>query len=139
MCDHHRVRRTATAAIGSVLATCAVLLVGCGSGSGSSGGGAASADPSPEAAEGLAVAKANGCMACHSVDGRESIGPTWQGLYGSQVELEDGTTVTADDTYLRRAIQQPGDQIVAGFRAVMPERDLDDAEVDSIIDYLRSL
>ena len=126
------------AAVGSVLVTCAVLLGGCGDGGGD-GGGISSAELSPEAAEGLSVAKANGCMTCHSVDGRDAVGPTWAGLYGSQVELEDGTTVTADDAYLTRAILQPGDQIVKGFRGVMPERELDDAEVASLLAYLRAL
>ena len=128
------------AAVGSVLVTCAVLLGGCGGDGGDGGDGdSAAADLSPEAAEGLSVAKANGCMTCHSVDGRDAVGPTWAGLYGSQVELEDGTTVTADDAYLTRAILRPGDQIVKGFRGVMPERELDDAEVTSLLAYLRAL
>lgn len=114
----------------------AVLLLGCGGGGSSDGSSTAL---SPEAAAGLDVAKANGCMTCHSVDGRKGVGPTWLGLYGSEVELADGTTVTADDDYLTRAIEHPGDQIVEGYSGIMPERDLSADEVASIVTYLRSL
>lgn len=34
-----------------------------------------------------------GCLTCHTTDGQESTGPTWQGLFGSEVTLTDGTTV----------------------------------------------
>ena len=34
-------------------------------------------------------------------------GPTWKGLYGSEVKLVDGTTVTADETYLKESITDP--------------------------------
>lgn len=117
-----------------VLLMPALLLLGCG-GSDDTGSPALSS----EATTGLELAKANGCMTCHSVDGRKGVGPTWKGLYGSQVELADGTTVTADDAYLTNAIEHPGDQIVKGFPGVMPERDLSADEVASIVTYLRSL
>jgi len=115
----------------------AVLALGaCG---GDDGGGDAAAELSPEAAEGLELAKSNGCMTCHSVDGRKSVGPTWDGLYGSEVELEDGSTVTADDEYLTRAIEDPGDQIVKGFTGVMPDRDISSEDVAKIVAYLKTL
>ena len=110
------------------------LVAACGG-----SGGAESSGLSGEAAEGLEIAKSNGCMTCHSVDGRRSVGPTWQGLYGSEVELEDGTTVVADDEYLTRAIEDPGAQVVAGFNGVMPDRDLSEADVAAIVAYLRTL
>ena len=34
-----------------------------------------------------------GCASCHSVDGTRREGPTWQGLAGSDVTLDDGTVV----------------------------------------------
>ena len=45
----------------------------------------------PEA--GKAFVAQNGCGACHSMDGSKLTGPTWRGLFGSQVKLSDGTTV----------------------------------------------
>jgi cytochrome c oxidase subunit 2 len=62
------------------------------------------------------------CAGCHSLDGTPGAGPTWQGLYGRQEQLTDGTTVTADDEYIRSSIIDPNHQIVAGFNPnVMPQ------------------
>jgi cytochrome c oxidase subunit 2 len=61
-----------------------------------------------------------GCVSCHSVDGSSSVGPTWLGIYGSEESLEDGSTVTVDDVYLRESIFDPGKNIVAGFQNLMP-------------------
>jgi cytochrome c oxidase subunit 2 len=62
-----------------------------------------------------------GCVACHSTDGTEMAGPSWQGIFGSEVSLEDGSSVTVDEDYLRRSILMPGDQIVAGYQDIMPK------------------
>jgi cytochrome c oxidase subunit 2 len=62
------------------------------------------------------------CAGCHSLDGTAGAGPTWQGLYGREEQLTDGTTVTADDEYIRTSIIDPNHQIVAGFNPnVMPQ------------------
>jgi cytochrome c oxidase subunit 2 len=42
-------------------------------------------------------------------------GPTWQGIYGRTEPLDDGTTVIADDEYLRSSIINPNAQIVEGY------------------------
>lgn len=101
--------------------------------------------PDPAAApeeSGRMVAERAGCFACHTSDGRSSTGPTWQGLFGSEVELDDGTTVTADEEYLRTSIVDPMAEVVAGFRAIMTtgfgDR-LTDEEIEAIISYIRSL
>ena len=94
---------------------------------------------SAQAAKGKAAVAELGCSTCHSVDGSDGVGPTWKGLAGSKVELDNGKTVTADDAYLTRAITQPGDQVVAGFKSIMPERDLPDGQVASIVAYLNAL
>src|SRR5262249_18224043 len=36
------------------------------------------------------AAAKHGCLRCHTLDGTPHIGPTWAGLYGSTVRLEDG-------------------------------------------------
>lgn len=61
-----------------------------------------------------------GCNSCHSLDGTVVVGPSWQGLYGSERPLESGETVVADEEYLRRAILEPHAELVQGFTAVMP-------------------
>ena len=54
-----------------------------------------------------ALLEAKDCLTCHSIDGQESIGPTLKGVYGRTVKLKDGSTVTADDAYLRESIMKP--------------------------------
>lgn len=56
-----------------------------------------------------------GCRGCHSLDGAAGAGPTWQGIYLREEALTDGTTVVADDEYLRNSILNPDAQIVQGF------------------------
>ena len=73
---------------------------------------AAEAAQTPEG-RGQALVQANGCAACHSIDGSKGIGPTWFDVAGSQVPLADGSIVTADDAYLMESIHQPQAKIVA--------------------------
>lgn len=94
-------------------------------------------------ARGEKWAKNNGCLSCHSADGSAGVGPTWKGLYGHAVELLDGTTVTADETYLHAAIVDPNLQVVKGFSPnVMPQSykaSISDAQISDIIAYIKSL
>ena len=63
-----------------------------------------------------------GCVGCHSLDGSPGAGPSWQGLWMRDEELTDGTTVTADEEYIRSSILNPNEQIVVGFQPnVMPQ------------------
>jgi cytochrome c oxidase subunit 2 len=59
------------------------------------------------------------CNTCHLPDGKGR-GPSYYGVYGSQVKLADGSTVVADDNYIRESILQPNAKIVAGYQPVMP-------------------
>ncbi|MCB8976847.1 MAG: cytochrome c oxidase subunit II [Ardenticatenaceae bacterium] len=63
-----------------------------------------------------------GCAGCHTLDGTTGVGPTWQGIYGREEALTDGTTVVVNDDYIRHSIVAPNDQIVAGFNPnIMPQ------------------
>lgn len=79
-----------------------------------------------------------GCFACHTETDTD-LAPTLHGIWGSEVELEDGSTVTVDETYVRRSVTDPGADIVAGFEARMPTFGLSEAEVDRLVEYVRSL
>ena len=92
-----------------------------------------------DAAAGEELATSNGCVTCHSTDGSTLVGPTWQGLYGSEVELESGETVTADDAYITESIREPAAKIHAGFGNLMPPFDLDDEQIANIIAYIQTL
>ncbi|MGZ5432056.1 MAG: c-type cytochrome [Thermoanaerobaculia bacterium] len=98
--------------------------------------------PTPEAtadARGLQLLDTHACTACHSVDGSEGPGPTLKGLYGSQRQLVDGSTVTADEAYLREAIVSPEAKIVKNFDDSMPPADIPPDELDAIIAYMKTL
>jgi cytochrome c oxidase subunit 2 len=92
---------------------------------------------------GAKVAMDNACLSCHSTDGSKLVGPTWQGLYGTERPLADGTTVTADDAYLRTAIVDPNAQIAEGFSAnIMPGTfgaALSEEDINNVIDYIKNL
>ncbi|HKJ26939.1 MAG TPA: cytochrome c oxidase subunit II [Anaerolineales bacterium] len=97
-------------------------------------------DPGPNADRGELIAGQNGCQACHSFDGSNLVGPTWLGLYGSEVELDDGSVVTADDAFISDSILEPNAQIVAGYPAnAMPTYSLSEAEIADIIEFIKSI
>lgn len=91
--------------------------------------------------KGELLIKAKGCLGCHSINGTPLVGPTWKGLYGSQVTLSDGSTVTADEAFLIESITNPSATIVAGFEAAsaMPPYVFTDEELSYIIAYLMTL
>jgi cytochrome c oxidase subunit 2 len=102
---------------------------------------ASSAAQTPEGAGELLV-KSNGCLGCHTVNGSKLVGPTWQGLFGSQVALSDGSTVTADEAYIKQSILDPQVQIVAGYEGqLMPNvySFFSEEELANIIAYIKSL
>lgn len=92
-----------------------------------------------EAARGLALAQDKGCVACHSLDGTPSIGPSWLGGYGVRRQFTDGTTAVADADYLRQAIRQPAIRIVRGYDNLMLPAMLADDEVEALIALFRAL
>ncbi len=89
---------------------------------------------------GQAIVAQEGCGACHSIDGTRLTGPTWRGLYGSQVHLTNGQTVTADAAYLTFMIKSPNIKIVSGYPAnVMPNFNLSDQQIAAIVSYIETL
>jgi cytochrome c oxidase subunit 2 len=79
--------------------------------------GASVANLSPEE-RGAQWSNQFACASCHSIDGSILVGPSWQGVFGSQEALSDGSTVTVDEEYLRTSILNPAAQIVAGYENV---------------------
>jgi len=82
-----------------------------------------------------------GCNACHTIDGTPSVGPSWKGLFGHEVTLQDGTKVTADENYIRESILEPQAKLVKGYQPVMPSFKgiLTDEEISAIIAYIKTL
>jgi mono/diheme cytochrome c family protein len=112
------------------------------------GDGGGNGDPQPiivdpeAAARGEVLAEGQGCLQCHTTDGRPGSGPTWKGLAGSSRPLEDGGEVVADDAYLFASIVDPNAQVVEGFDAIMPTfyaDQLDEAQITDLVEYIKSL
>jgi cytochrome c oxidase subunit 2 len=83
--------------------------------------------------------EAKDCLTCHSIDGSEGIGPTLKGIYGRKTRLTNGSTIIADDVYLRESIVKPEATIVDGFDNNMPKPELTEEEVNAIVEYLENL
>jgi len=80
-----------------------------------------------------------GCLGCHSVDGSAMIGPTFAGLFGKERKFTDGSSVVADEEYLRESIYQPNAKIVEGFNPVMISYQgiLNDQQVNALIEFIK--
>ena len=88
--------------------------------------------------DGPALAKDVGCLTCHTEQSND-LAPTLHGLWGTQVALTNGSSVTADAEYVRRAIVNPPADVVAGWDPTMPFFPLDQEEVDMLVEWVRSL
>ena len=86
-----------------------------------------------------------GCLACHSLDGTEKVGPTYRGIYGKEVTvITDGEerTVTVDEGYIRRSVYRPDADIVEGFNEGQMQSYqgmISEEEIDQIVAYLETL
>lgn len=93
---------------------------------------------SPQAL-GKAIAQSKGCIACHSIDGKPGVGPTWKGLYGKTESMVDGSTARVDEAFLKNEIRDPQARVVKGFAAIMPKVAMTDAELAAVVAYIQSL
>ena len=92
------------------------------------------------ASQGQKLFRQLACNTCHTGDA-SARGPSLDNLYGSNVQLQDGSTLTADESYLRESILNPRAKIAAGFQPIMPtfQNQVDEAQVLLLIDYIKSL
>ena len=105
----------------------------------SSCGGDSGPSLSAEAETGRSIYRANGCASCHGPNGQGGVGPALEGIWGTEIELEDGTTVVADAAYIATSIREPRAQIVKGYSLPMPTNNLTDDEIDSVIDFIEAI
>lgn len=84
-----------------------------------------------------------GCLSCHSTDGTVIVGPSWQGLWGTEETLADGSTVTVDEAYIIESIQEPNAKIVDGFQpdVMNPSiyEGITDDQISDIIEFIKTL
>jgi cytochrome c oxidase subunit 2 len=91
--------------------------------------------------QGRKIYETKSCNTCHSTDGTNKIGPTWKGLYGSEVELVDGKKVTEDDTFIHTCITDPNSVRVKGYGPVMPtfKGVLTEQDIAAVIAFMKSI
>lgn len=95
--------------------------------------------------KGLIIARNNGCLACHSLDGSRLVGPSFKNLHGSVKSLlVNGNTVqkTADDAYIEKSIYEPDAEVVSGYtKGIMKSyKDvLKPDEIKEIQNYLKTI
>jgi cytochrome c oxidase subunit 2 len=82
-----------------------------------------------------------GCVTCHGANGEGGRGPALAGLFGRQVFLTNGQTLTADEGYIRESIENPQAKIVNGFGPIMPtfQGQLTPEQLIQIMAYIKSL
>ncbi len=80
------------------------------------------------------------CTTCHVSDG-SGRAPSLNGVYGAKVLLADGSTVTADDAYIRESILSPQAKIVAGYQPLMPsfQGQLTEEQIIDLTAFIKSL
>ena len=80
------------------------------------------------------------CVTCHLPDGTGR-GPSLVGVFGSTVTLENGSTVTADESYLRESILTSQAKTVKGYEHIMPTFQglINEDGVAALIEYIKSM
>ncbi len=97
------------------------------------------ADLSAVALDGRSLALASGCSACHGKNGEGGVGPSWQGLSGSQVTFTDATSLIADADYLSESIHDPSARVRDGYTVKMPLNSLTEEEIQKVVAYIQEL
>jgi cytochrome c oxidase subunit 2 len=80
------------------------------------------------------------CNTCHLPNGTGR-GPSLNGIYEGKALLADGSTIVADEAYIRESILQPKAKIVAGYQPVMPTFQglVTEEQIMNLTAYIKSL
>jgi cytochrome c oxidase subunit 2 len=80
------------------------------------------------------------CVTCHHPEAGNRA-PILEGIHGKRVALDNGSSVLADEAYLRESILFPKRKVRAGWRPIMPTYDQQVSQDDLIrlIAFLKSL
>lgn len=80
------------------------------------------------------------CVTCHLGDGTGR-GPSLGGVYGAKVTLDNGSVITADESYLRESILNSQARTVKGYEHIMPTFQglVNDDGVAALIEYIKSM
>jgi cytochrome c oxidase subunit 2 len=81
-----------------------------------------------------------GCNACHSGNAAAR-GPNLAGVYGSKLQLTNGSQVLVNDAYLRDAILNPSQHVTAGYAPIMPtyQGQISEDGLIDLVEYIKNL
>ncbi len=81
-----------------------------------------------------------GCNACHS-GSAAARGPNLAGVYGSKLQLTNGSEVLVNDAYLRDAILNPSQHVTAGYNPIMPtyQGQVSEDGLIDLVEYIKNL
>lgn len=94
---------------------------------------------------GRQLVESKGCLACHSADGSNLVGPTFRGAWGEEVTVITGGServIPYDAEYVTRSIYEPDTDIHKGFRPgqmLSYEGEITAQEIELIVEFLKSL
>jgi len=106
------------------------------------------ADYDPDAnkdPKGLEILRANACIGCHSLDGSRLVGPSFLGIYGSKktvIENGKAKTITVDEEYIKRAINNPNAEVVEGYAPNLMQsysKIISEEDQQFIIEYMKTI
>jgi len=81
-----------------------------------------------------------GCNTCHAGNA-QARGPNLYGLYNSRIRMTDGSTMIANDAYLREKILNPSLHVPAGYVPIMPtyQGQINEEGLIDLVEYIKSL
>src|SRR5207245_697193 len=81
-----------------------------------------------------------GCASCHA-GGPQQRGAKLENVFNSDVKLVGGSTVKADENYIRNSILNPASQIVEGYQPIMPtfKGQVTEEQLNGLVAYVKSL
>ena len=81
-----------------------------------------------------------GCNACHNGTAAAR-GPSLAGVYGSRLQLANGSEVLVNEAYLRDSILNPSQHVTAGYAQIMPtyQGQVSEEGLIDLVEYIKSL
>jgi cytochrome c oxidase subunit 2 len=81
-----------------------------------------------------------GCNACHNGTAAAR-GPSLAGVYGSKLQLTNGSEVLVNEAYLRDSILNPSQHVTAGFAPIMPtyQGQISEDGLIDLVEYIKNL
>ena len=80
------------------------------------------------------------CNTCHRSDA-QGRGPVLEGVFGKEVQFQDGQRLIADESYIRESIITPRAKVVAGFQPIMPtfQGQVSEEQLLQLVAYIKSI